>query len=310
MRLCGWRRTSSANAKASGMTVAARAARRRAAKPGSGGALTVMRNRRLRACGYINKLNFRIRGSSGNPPSDRELTERPPGFRSFPGQVPDSAEIPEPRSWRHGNDQTRTQQPTGFAHRFRDLAAWGVTGGDRRRSRCRGHPSRRRPGHRLLRYGAGLWLRRFGAAAGQGAQGTAARRDRHRHQGGLRPTNQGGVERDASPAWIRRGVDESLKALGTDYIDVYQVHWPDPKTPFEQTAQALDELKAEGKIRHVGVSNFDAEQLAEFSRTLLSRPFSLHTTCSAAISRLRSPSLHQVGRHRRFWSTGRSRTGC
>jgi aryl-alcohol dehydrogenase-like predicted oxidoreductase len=87
-------------------------------------------------------------------------------------------------------------------------------------------------------------------------------------KGGLRPTNQGGVERDASPAWIRRGVDESLKALGTDYIDVYQVHWPDPKTPFEQTAQALDELKAEGKIRHVGVSNFDAEQLAEFSRTL------------------------------------------
>jgi len=87
-------------------------------------------------------------------------------------------------------------------------------------------------------------------------------------KGGLRPSPRGGVERDASPEWIRRGVEESLKALGTDYIDLYQVHWPDPKTPFEQTAQALSELRAEGKIRHVGVSNFDADQMEEFSRTL------------------------------------------
>src|SRR5437764_10076210 len=54
-------------------------------------------------------------------------------------------------------------------------------------------------------------------------------------KGGLRPA-AGGVVRDSSPEWIRRGVDESLKALGTDYIDLYQVHWPDPKTPFEETA--------------------------------------------------------------------------
>ena len=87
-------------------------------------------------------------------------------------------------------------------------------------------------------------------------------------KGGLRPSPRGGVERDASPEWIRRGVEESLKALGTDYIDLYQVHWPDPNTPFEQTARALYELKAEGKIRHVGVSNFDADQIEEFSRTL------------------------------------------
>jgi aryl-alcohol dehydrogenase-like predicted oxidoreductase len=87
-------------------------------------------------------------------------------------------------------------------------------------------------------------------------------------KGGLRPTRNGGVVRDASSAWIRRGVDQSLAALGTDYIDLYQVHWPDPNTPFEQTAQVLDELKAEGKIRHAGVSNFDTEQMAEFSRTL------------------------------------------
>jgi aryl-alcohol dehydrogenase-like predicted oxidoreductase len=73
-------------------------------------------------------------------------------------------------------------------------------------------------------------------------------------KGGLRPSPRGGVERDSSPEWIRRGVDESLQALGMDHIDLYQIHWPDPKTPFEKTAAALAELVAQGKIRHVGVS--------------------------------------------------------
>ena len=68
---------------------------------------------------------------------------------------------------------------------------------------------------------------------------------RLRHQvviatkGGLRPTPGGGVERDASPSWVRRGVEESLRALGTDYIDLYQVHWPDPKTPFTVSRLAV-----------------------------------------------------------------------
>ena len=87
-------------------------------------------------------------------------------------------------------------------------------------------------------------------------------------KGGLRPTARGGVERDASPDWIRRGVDASLQALGTDYIDVYQIHWPDPKVPFGETAGVLADLKAAGKIRHVGVSNFDTAQMEEFSETL------------------------------------------
>jgi aryl-alcohol dehydrogenase-like predicted oxidoreductase len=87
-------------------------------------------------------------------------------------------------------------------------------------------------------------------------------------KGGLRPTAGGGVARDASPAWVRRGVDESLRALDTDYIDLYQLHWPDPKTPFAETAATLAELIRAGKIRHVGVSNFDAAQMEEFSATL------------------------------------------
>ena len=85
-------------------------------------------------------------------------------------------------------------------------------------------------------------------------------------KGGLRMTARGLV-RDSSPAWLRQGVHESLRALKVDYIDLYQVHWPDPDVPFAETAAALQALVDEGKIRHVGVSNFDAAQLAEFART-------------------------------------------
>ena len=87
-------------------------------------------------------------------------------------------------------------------------------------------------------------------------------------KGGLRPMAGGGIVRDSSPAWIRQGVDSSLKALDTDYIDLYQVHWPDAKVPFAETAGALADLKAAGKIRHVGVSNFDSAEMEEFSQTL------------------------------------------
>jgi aryl-alcohol dehydrogenase-like predicted oxidoreductase len=87
-------------------------------------------------------------------------------------------------------------------------------------------------------------------------------------KGGLRPTNRGRVDRDASPRWIRDGVEASLKALGTDYIDLYQIHWPDPRTPFGNTARALAELVAAGKIRHVGVSNFDAAEMEDFGKAL------------------------------------------
>jgi aryl-alcohol dehydrogenase-like predicted oxidoreductase len=97
-------------------------------------------------------------------------------------------------------------------------------------------------------------------------------------KGGLRPDG-GGVERDSSPEWLRDGVEQSLAALGTDHIDLYQVHWPDPGTPLEETGRVLAELRDEGKIRHVGVSNFSAEQLEELSKAVpvetLQPPFHL-----------------------------------
>lgn len=86
-------------------------------------------------------------------------------------------------------------------------------------------------------------------------------------KGGLRATDSGLV-RDASPQWLRKGVESSLTALGIDHIDVYLVHWPDPRMPAAETAGALAELVSEGKIRHVGVSNYDTAQVEEFSATL------------------------------------------
>lgn len=84
-------------------------------------------------------------------------------------------------------------------------------------------------------------------------------------KGGLRLEGDD-MLRDASPAWLREGVESSLRSLGTDYIDVYQIHWPDNQTPPEETAAALEDLVREGKIRHVGVSNYDPAQMDELAR--------------------------------------------
>jgi len=117
-------------------------------------------------------------------------------------------------------------------------------------------------------------------------------------KGGLRPLGGARVERDASAAWIRQGAEDSLRALNTDYIDLLQVHWPDSKTPFEETAGALAELVAAGKIRHIGVSNFDPAEIEEFSETqpveTLQPPYSIfHRDVEATI--LPYTKAHDIG---------------
>lgn len=67
--------------------------------------------------------------------------------------------------------------------------------------------------------------------------------------------------RDSAPARIRREVEDSLRRLGTDRIDLYQVHWPDPTVPFDETGRVLDDLRREGKILAIGVSNYDPVQM-------------------------------------------------
>src|SRR5215213_7212520 len=69
--------------------------------------------------------------------------------------------------------------------------------------------------------------------------------------------------RGASPEYVRQAVEDSLRRLGTDRIDLYQLHWPDPEVPIGETLGALDELVKAGKVREVGCSNFSAEQLRE-----------------------------------------------
>jgi aryl-alcohol dehydrogenase-like predicted oxidoreductase len=74
------------------------------------------------------------------------------------------------------------------------------------------------------------------------------------------------VFRNASRDRILREIDDSLRRLRTDYIDVYQVHWPDPLAPIEETAAAMQSLLDQGKIRAIGVSNFSIAQIERFRR--------------------------------------------
>ena len=74
----------------------------------------------------------------------------------------------------------------------------------------------------------------------------------------------GKIFRNSSPKRIRQEVEDSLRRLRTDYIDLYQVHWPDPSVPIEETANEIGKLLVEGKIRAIGVSNYNVEQIARF----------------------------------------------
>jgi aryl-alcohol dehydrogenase-like predicted oxidoreductase len=76
-------------------------------------------------------------------------------------------------------------------------------------------------------------------------------------------SDMGQGHNDLSPAWIETAVEASLRRLQTDYIDLYQTHWPDPKTPQEETLRTLDKLVKAGKVRVIGTSNHSAEQVSE-----------------------------------------------
>jgi len=67
----------------------------------------------------------------------------------------------------------------------------------------------------------------------------------------------------ARPEYVRQACDDSLRRLGTDYIDLYQLHQPDPSVPIADTLGALDALVQAGKVREIGCSNFSVEQLRE-----------------------------------------------
>jgi aryl-alcohol dehydrogenase-like predicted oxidoreductase len=124
--------------------------------------------------------------------------------------------------------------------------------------------------HRALDLGITLFdtAQGYGFGAAERVLGEALRQRARRDEvviatkGGLR-MELGYLLRDTSAGWLRQGVESSLRNLGTDYIDIYQVHWPDPRTPAEETAAVLAELVREGKVRHVGVSNYSVGEMEE-----------------------------------------------
>ena len=76
------------------------------------------------------------------------------------------------------------------------------------------------------------------------------------------------IYRYAGKESVIKECEDSLRRLGTDYIDLYQQHWPDPTTPIAETMEALTQLIKQGKIRAAGVCNFSAEQMAETEKTI------------------------------------------
>lgn len=93
-------------------------------------------------------------------------------------------------------------------------------------------------------------------------------------------------QRGASRHYIYRAVEASLLRLGTDYIDLYQLHCPDPDTPIEETLEALDGLVRQGKLRYVGCSNVNGWQIADADWTARSNQLHRFETVQNAYSLL------------------------
>jgi aryl-alcohol dehydrogenase-like predicted oxidoreductase len=79
--------------------------------------------------------------------------------------------------------------------------------------------------------------------------------------------------RGARPEYVRAAAEDSLRRLGTDYIDLYQLHTPDPDVPIAETLGAMNELVQAGKVREIGCSNFSAAQIREAEQTSRDRGF-------------------------------------
>ncbi len=92
------------------------------------------------------------------------------------------------------------------------------------------------------------------------------------------PMQKGGKV-DASRGYIVSAVEASLKRLNTDWIDLYQLHKPDPATPIEETLRALDDLVRQGKVRAIGCSNLAAAQVAEAQRTSKDKGLAAFVSC-------------------------------
>jgi aryl-alcohol dehydrogenase-like predicted oxidoreductase len=100
------------------------------------------------------------------------------------------------------------------------------------------------------------------------------------------PMDETGELKGASPRYIMHAVEASLKRLRTDWIDLYQLHRPDPQTPIEETLRALDGLVRQGKVRFLGCSNLSAQQVVEAQATARQHGFAAFVSCQDEYSLL------------------------
>ncbi|MBX3705918.1 MAG: aldo/keto reductase [Pseudomonadales bacterium] len=108
------------------------------------------------------------------------------------------------------------------------------------------------------------------------------------------PTGAGLLDKGGSRRYVRRAVEASLRRLGTDYIDLYQIHAPDPATPIEETLAVLDDLVREGKVRYLGNSNFAGWQIADAHWTATTRGTTPFVSAQNHYSLLERAVAHEV----------------
>jgi aryl-alcohol dehydrogenase-like predicted oxidoreductase len=108
------------------------------------------------------------------------------------------------------------------------------------------------------------------------------------------PMGDGPYSAGGSRRYVMRAVEASLRRLGTDYIDLYQMHAPDPTTPIEETLDALTDLVHQGKVRYLGSSNFSGWQIADAEWTSRTRGFAHFACAQNEWSLLRRAVEHEV----------------
>ena len=115
------------------------------------------------------------------------------------------------------------------------------------------------------------------------------------------PMDDIGVKTGASRRYIMSALEDSLRRLRTDWIDLYQVHSPDPRTPIEETLRALDDLIRQGKVRYIGCSNFPAWQVTEARWTARGLGLNAFVSCQDEYSLIhRAPEAELLPAMRKY----------
>ena len=105
---------------------------------------------------------------------------------------------------------------------------------------------------------------------------------------------QDALSRGGSRRYIMKAVEASLDRLGTDYIDLYQIHFPDPATPIDETLSALDDLVRSGKVRYIGSSNFSSWQIADADWTARSEGSTRFVSAQNHMNLFERAVVHEV----------------